>query len=128
MSRFFSFCFTLFFLSILTFITGQLFTKKIHYCFIPCPDNNQFCKTITLDINGENKKQLMKNPCILNGWNILHILAFFFVTLLFPEYAILLFFVGLAWESLEILVGHENYLDILWNFIGISLGILIVNS
>ena len=50
------------------------------------------------------------------------------LTIIFPEYSMLLFLGGITWELLEILWEFENYLDIIWNSIGICLGLLIVKN
>ena len=100
-------------------------TDLFHTCILNCSENNSFCKYITYDINGKNKKSLMKKPCILNIWNIYHILLFLIFTLFFPKYYLFLFVVGILWEIAEHFVGHDNWLDIVWNTIGIVLGIVL---
>ena len=67
----------------------------------------------------------MKKPCIFNGWNLSHILLFMTLTLFFPEYYAILFVAGFIWECTEYLYGANNWLDILWNSIGITIGLTI---
>ena len=106
---------------------STFFTPEMHKCLIKCP-KNKICKIISYDINGKKKKENMKKPCILNGWNLSHLLSFMLLTIIFPEYSMLLFLGGITWELLEILWEVENYLDIIWNSIGICLGLLIVKN
>jgi Na+/glutamate symporter len=119
------FCISIITLCILTPIVGYFYTDQIHTCIIGCPDN-KILKIITYDINGKNKRERMKKPCIFNGWNLLHVLAHLVLTIMFPEYVILLFSGGIIWELMEIYYEVENYLDIIWNLIGIILGLIIL--
>ena len=105
-------------------IFGYFFTDNFHTCFLKCPGNNLRCKYITYDINGERKKQHMNTPCIFNGWNLSHIMLFAFLTFLFPEYYILLIVSGIIWEITEYFDGLNNWLDILWNIIGVTIGLI----
>ena len=118
--------FILLVMSVVTPLTGLVFGNNISKCMIYCPNNSKICKYITYDINGECKKKSMNKPCIFNGWNLLHILLYFTLTIVFPEYKYLLFLIGILWETLEIYFGVENWLDIVWNLLGIMLGLLVV--
>jgi len=44
---------------------------------------------------------------------------------MFEEYRLLLFVIGIVWEMLEGIIGHNNNLDILWNGVGIMIGVMI---
>ena len=108
---------------LLVFICSR-YTNFFHTCIIRF-NGNKLCKYIVYDINVQTKKSLMKESCILNLWNISHILCFLVLTLLFPDYFIHLFILGILWEITEMFFGHENWLDICWNLIGISVGLFI---
>ena len=104
-------------------IFGYFVTSYFHTCFIGCLSS--MCKYITYDINGKRKRKDMKKPCIFNGWNLSHILLFMTLTLFFPEYYAILFVSGFIWECTEYLYGVNNWLDIVWNSIGITIGLTI---
>ena len=106
-------------------VFGYFVTSYFHTCFIGCLKGIAMCKYITYDINGDQKKKDMKKPCIFNGWNLSHILLFMTLSILFPEYYALLFVAGFVWECTEYLYGLNNWLDIAWNTIGITLGLTI---
>lgn len=120
-----TFIITLLLSGLITIITVIYASRYFHNCFIYCSNKNflyKFCKTVTYDMNGYNKKILMKNPCILNLWNISHILMFTVLSFKFSQYRFILFLVGILWEIGEAFLGHNNNLDILWNAIGIIIG------
>lgn len=125
-NRFFLLCMAIAIVLVGVKICSTYFTPEMHTCVIKCPPKNKILKTISYDINGKVKKEQMKKPCILNGWNISHILSFMVLTIVFPEYSLFLFFGGIIWELLEIIWQVENYLDIAWNTIGILLGLTIL--
>jgi hypothetical protein len=106
-------------------IFGYFYTSIFHTCFMQCPDNDSMCKYITYDINGNHKKKEMKKPCIFNGWNLAHILLFMLLAFIFPEYYLLLILAGIIWEVAEYFVGVDNWLDIVWNTIGVMAGVTI---
>ena len=124
-NRFFLLCVSIFMIFLGVLICSNYFTPEMHKCLIKCP-SNKICKLITYDINGRIKKEKMNKPCILNGWNVSHILSFMILTILFPEYKFFLFSGGIIWELLEIIWEVENYLDIIWNSLGICLGLIIL--
>ena len=64
-------------------------------------------------------------PRILTMWNISHVLYFALGSYLFPTLRFELWLAGLAWELTEVAFGVSNFLDILWNSIGILIGYLL---
>ena len=61
-------------------------------------------------------------------WNLTHVFYYAIGAYLFPDKALLLWLLGLAWELLELRVNAFNFLDILWNTIGILLGLYAVRN
>jgi hypothetical protein len=120
-----SLCYVLIIVVFFTILCCIYLTDYFHECVIGCDENDKMCKYITYDINGEYKKQHMKKPCILNGWNISHIILFMILSVYFPNERIFLILCGILWEIAEYFFKHENWLDIVWNILGIFLGILI---
>ena len=115
-------------ISIFTLLIGTIpiVSTTFNKCFIPCPLNCKVCSIITYDINGNIKKKQMKYPCIFNGWNLSHVLLYMLLTVLFPKYYILFFICGVIYEMGESIISLQNWLDILWNLIGILLGLFIL--
>lgn len=126
-NRFILLMITLLSLCIVTPIIGYFLDDVTHTCFIRCPKDSKICKLVTYDINGKKKKKQMKKPCIFNGWNLSHLIVYMILTVIFPEYAILLFFAGISWEIAEIYFEVDNWLDIVWNSLGIIMGLTIVS-
>ena len=75
---------------------------------------------LTRDISEEGRKY---GPRVFTMWNLSHILYFALGSYLFPDKRLLLWTLGLVWELLEDYQDAANPLDILWNTIGIMVGI-----
>ena len=120
--------FLLVIISIFTLLIGKIpiVSKTFNTCLVQCPLNCNVCSMITYDINGKIKKKQMKYPCIFNGWNLSHVLLYMVLTVLFPKYYFLFFICGIIYEIGESIISLQNWLDILWNLIGISFGLLIL--
>ena len=106
----------------------KFYRKYLHICIYNCDTfDYSLCKKITYDHNGESKKNIMDKPCIINLWNISHIIYYAILSYIFYNYRFTLFLIGILWELLEYLIGHNNNLDILWNIIGIIIGTIVKN-
>jgi hypothetical protein len=99
------------------------FTSKMSTCIYGYDVQNEFVKYVTFDINGDAKRVQMGKPCVFNMWNLSHVLLFAMFAFLFPTQGPFLFAAGVLWEVAESSTGHNNWLDIVWNAIGISIGI-----
>jgi hypothetical protein len=95
-----------------------LFNKLMHTNLIKI--NHNFLNFFTRDISQESR---IHGPRIFTFWNISHILYYGLGVYLFPDKALLLWTLGLVWELLEDGVGVMNPLDIIWNTIGIFIGL-----
>lgn len=98
--------------------------RRMHRCIIGC-GGGVICRKVTYDWNGSNKRENMRYPCIINVWNVSHIILYAVLSYMFEEYRLLLFVIGIVWEMLEGIIGHNNNLDILWNGVGIMIGVMI---
>jgi hypothetical protein len=95
---------------------------------ISCP-STPFLKRITYDIDGNlGLKSKKKKLCLVNGWVISHILCYGTLAFLFPEYALFFALLGVVWEVYEMKDDSQNWLDLLWNAIGIVLGVSIAKA
>ena len=121
-------CYVLAIVIFITILCCIFLTEYFHECIIGCDEEDGMCKYITYDINGEYKKQRMKKPCILNWWNVSHIVLFMILSVYFPNDRVFLLLGGILWEITEYFCKHENWLDIVWNILGICLGIIITSS
>lgn len=63
-------------------------------------------------------------PDLLTGWQVTHLLTRVICGFVAPKYWMLMFGVDLSWEFTEyFLWKNHNWLDIVWNTIGILIGI-----
>ena len=74
------------------------------------------------DTTSEDKKML--EYCLCTQWNLLHILLFIFLTIIYPKYIILFWICGVLFEVFEYLFFEcHDYLDIFYNTLGILIGL-----
>lgn len=57
-------------------------------------------------------------------WNWIHFMLYYLLALLFPDSWLLLWLLGVAWETLETIGGWANWNDIAFNTAGIAAGVL----
>lgn len=57
-------------------------------------------------------------------WNWIHFMLYYLLALLFPDSWLLLWLLGVAWETAETFVGWGNWNDIGFNTAGIAAGVL----
>lgn len=104
-------------------VLGMLVPKFMQYQIINGTKNNPVVTFLTRDISDEGREY---GPRIFTIWNLSHVLYFALGAYLFPQYILELWIVGLLWEIGEhFLFQISNPLDILWNTIGIFIGITI---
>lgn len=99
-------------------LAGNLLNKLLHINLIE--DNYKLLKFFTHDISQEAR---VHGPRVFTGWNLTHVLYFTLGAYLFPDKAFLLWTLGLVWELLEDYMKVMNPLDIVWNTIGIFIGL-----
>lgn len=75
---------------------------------------------MTRNVSNEGRQY---GPRTFTMWNLSHVLYFAVGSYLFPDKRLLFWTLGLIWELLEHQFNAMNPLDILWNTIGIALGI-----
>jgi len=78
------------------------------------------------DITPEDMKIL--ETCLLTKWNLIHVCFHTIITFLFPEYCYAFFLFGIFYEWYEYIAYQcEDLLDIIYNTIGIFLGLCLRN-
>jgi hypothetical protein len=106
------------------FLAGTMFQKIMHTNFIKYTGSNEFILFLTRDISGEGRQH---GPRVFTVWNLSHIVYFALGAYFYPDKALLLWTLGLVWELLEDYINVMNPLDILWNTIGILIGLALRN-
>ena len=98
-------------------LTGNFLQTQL----VNVPKNNPVIKFLARDISDEGKQF---GPRVFTLWNISHILYYGLGAYLFPNYVVQLWFMGIAWEFVEHFTYNcGNPLDIMWNTIGIFIGL-----
>ena len=103
-------------------LAGAMFNKIMHMNLIKI--NHKILDFFTRDISQEGK---IYGPRVFTVWNFSHVLYFALGSYIYPYKALLLWTLGLAWELLEDYMNVMNPLDILWNTIGIFIGLALRN-
>jgi hypothetical protein len=104
------------------YITAEFFNKIMHYNLIEYKGDNKFIIYFTRDISHEGK---IHGPRVFTIWNLSHVIYFAIGSYLFPEKRLLLWTLGLLWELIEVYWQIMNPLDIIWNSIGILIGMFL---
>lgn len=76
----------------------------------------------TISIHNKEKET---NKDVGTIWNWVHFFGYFLITLLFPDSWLLIWLLGLAWESFEALLKWEDWNDILFNTAGIASAVVV---
>lgn len=102
------------------FVAANLIEKQLQFDFVSYKGTDRTILTLTRDMSQEGYKY---GPRVFTLWNVSHIVYFALGAYLFPDKAGLLWLLGIAWEIAEIPFGIANFLDIVWNTIGIFIGL-----
>lgn len=65
-----------------------------------------------------------KNDCLIDVWNLSHLVFYALLAYVYPDCVFILFLVGLLWEYLESWIGVCDWTDVFWNAAGIGIGLL----
>jgi hypothetical protein len=94
--------------------------KLMQTNFIKYGGHDKLVLFLTRDISDEGR---LHGPRIFTFWNLSHVLYYAIGAYFFPDKALLLWTLGLIWELLENNFNAMNPMDILWNTIGVALGL-----
>lgn len=94
--------------------------KMFQYDFLPYTGSDRMILFFTRDASQEGH---VYGPRVFTLWNLSHVLYYGLGAYLFPDKAFTLWCIGVAWEIAEIPFNSSNMLDILWNSIGIFIGL-----
>lgn len=100
-------------------------------CFLDC--NNKICREFVrigrghkYFLWGKKEEQFEISSCILTFWGLSHIIFYFIVTYLLPQYYIEIFLISVLFEIVEFkLFTCHDIKDIFLNIIGIIFALLI---
>lgn len=95
------------------------------YCLIKSPQAIQnFTKTgINYYLNNTQISPNDTQKCLLPVWALLHLLTYACISFFVPQLWYISFIIGILWEYFESFYNAEFWLDIVWNGIGILLGV-----
>lgn len=71
----------------------------------------------------KKKYNFSTRKCLLPAWALLHIISYSIISFFVPQLWYLSFIVGILWEIFEYYHNAEFWMDILWNGVGIIIGI-----
>ena len=80
-------------------------------------------KTILFLTRNLSQEGRQFGPRMFTLWNLSHVLYYALGAYLFPDKALLLWVIGIVWEIIEIPFCASNILDVVWNAIGIFIGL-----
>ena len=84
-------------------------------------------KTILFITKGLSQEGEVYGPRVFTLWNLSHVVYYALGAYLFPDKAMILWLMGIVWEFLETKVSAFNFLDIVWNTLGIFIGLAIAS-
>jgi hypothetical protein len=102
------------------FVLANTMSRVMQIDTMPYKGRDKTILFFSKNISQEGKQF---GPRILTFWNISHVMYHTVGAYLFPDKAIILWTLGVFWEILESGVGYMNPLDIVWNTIGIFMGL-----
>ena len=102
------------------FAIGTTMGRLMQYDTLPYTGRDRTIIFFSKDISQEGKQF---GPRIMTLWNISHILYYGLGAYLFPDKAFALWGLGVFWELTEAGFGYMNPMDIMWNTIGIMIGL-----
>lgn len=113
--------------AVVLIVRSSEYAAKMNSCIIKCGAGcNPILRKLLLDWNGKVKQEYQREQlCLFNWWNLSHVILYMILSVLFPQHRLLMFLIGIFWETSEVLCGHHNNLDPLWNGIGILIGMMI---
>jgi len=106
------------------FLCGLTMQRALQIDLFPYKGHDKTVLLFTRDLSQEGHTY---GPRVFTLWNLSHVLYYALGAFLFPDKAMLLWLMGLVWEFLETKVCVFNFLDILWNTIGIFIGLAIAS-
>ena len=62
---------------------------------------------------------------IMTEWNVIHLVWYFSMAVLFPRMWWLLLLTGVVWEGIETVTNMHDWHDLLYNVLGVSSGLLV---
>ena len=96
-------------------------TEAWHRCLCRGPD---WLARPAVELASPGKARKMKHqPCALNGWILSHFLSNVVLGALFPSLWWAIIGAGTAWETFEYFHDEFQPLDIMYNTLGVALGV-----
>lgn len=102
------------------FVLANTMSRVMQIDTMPYKGRDKTILFFSKNISQEGKQF---GPRILTFWNISHVMYYTVGAYLFPDKAFILLGLGVFWEFLESGFGYMNPLDIMWNTIGIFMGL-----
>lgn len=102
----------------------KLIPKILQYDLCPYKGHDKLVLFLTRDASQEGH---VYGPRTFTLWNLSHVVYYALGAYLFPDKAFLLWCLGVVWEISEVFFNSSNLLDILWNSIGILIGLQLRN-
>jgi hypothetical protein len=106
------------------FLCGLTMQKFLQSDFFPYKGHEKTVLLFTRDLSQEGH---IYGPRVFTLWNLSHVLYYAIGAYLFPDKAMLLWLMGIVWEYFERYFCAFNFLDILWNTIGIFIGLSVAS-
>ena len=87
---------------------------------------NDELKELINNTRSDNYYPLLKNQsdnCLMTEWSLSHVLAFMIVAFMVPTQWVVILLSGILWEIYEYFIDISDGLDIMWNSLGICIGV-----
>jgi len=102
-------------------------------CLVSCPDMLKPVLSTRGDNYyspfGESDNKDTLNQCLLSAWGGSHIFMYALITFICPRLWWIILLIGICWECYEAhALGCQDFIDILWDSIGIYCGYMFANK
>lgn len=111
-----------------TFTVAYMQLRVLQKCAIRVPGSSAWIARIRGSNYALSKQKSAKEidddrTCVLSGWGVGHILMYAAIAAVVPRRWKELFLIGLLWELIEYPFGVSYALDLIYNGIGIAIGV-----
>ena len=71
----------------------------------------------------DHKDNSEKEDCLITEYHLSHLVVYMIVGYLVPKRYLLIIFMGLMWEGMELRWDIADAMDIFWNILGVGIGV-----
>ena len=117
-----------FFITLFGLMLPIIFPKHRQHCVLET--KNSSIKNVIDKLRNDNyyihvnkNASAKKKECLVTEWHISHLVVYMIVGYLVPKRYLLIIFMGIMWEGMELRWDIADAMDIFWNILGVGIGV-----